>query len=257
MAEQHAFVAEHHAPRARDYVTSVNHSAGDDLDQIEALVRAAGGDGDRPQVLDLGCGGGHVSYRAAPHAAHVTAVDLTPAMLDEVRATAAARGLSNISVRQGAAERLPFADGSFDMVLCRFSAHHWHGFAAGLREAARVLTPGGQAVFADVVAPADPLLDTHLQAVELLRDVSHVRNYSVAEWTAALAGAGLALVHMTARTLQLDFPVWIARTRTPDAHAAAIRSLQGSTPEAVRRHFRIAADGSFRLDTATFVATRA
>ena len=47
----------------------------------------------------------------------------------------------------------------------------------------------GLAFFMDVVAPEERVLDTHLQAVEVLRDASHVRNYSVAEWLSALARA--------------------------------------------------------------------
>ena len=62
-------------------------------------------------------------------------------MLDAVAATAAERGLTNITVRQAAAEHLPFADAHFDIVLCRFTTHHWQDMEAGLREARRVLKP--------------------------------------------------------------------------------------------------------------------
>jgi hypothetical protein len=126
---------------------------------------------------------------------------------------------------------------------------------AGLREARRVLKPSGRAVFIDTIAPPHPLLDTHLNVVELLRDVSHVRNYSAAEWVAALSRAGFAITAMTPRRLRMEFAVWIARTRPPAAHVAAIRSVQQATPEAVRRHFAIDADGSFDLDTLTIEMT--
>ena len=245
---QHSFVAEHYAPRASAYVTSAVHAAGADLDQIEALVQGREG----ARVLDLGCGGGHVSYRVAPHVGEVVAVDLTSDMLAEVFRTASERGLSNIATRQAAAERLPFEDGAFDLVLCRFTAHHWHDVEAGLREARRVLKAGGLAVFVDVVAPADPLLDTHLQTLELLRDPSHVRNYTIAEWVAALARARFAPTGLTARRLRMEFDVWIARTRTSATHAAAILSLQAGASAAVRRHFAVGPDGSFDLDAVTF-----
>lgn len=246
------FAAAQYAPRARDYVTSAVHGAGADLDQIEALLRGRSG----ARVLDLGCGGGHVSYRAAPHVARVTACDPTGAMLEAVAAEAAVRGLSNIEVRQASAETLPFADACFDAVLARFTTHHWADMEAGLRSARRVSKPGGLAVFVDSVAPADPALDTHLQAVELLRDDSHVRNYGIAEWVAALSRAGFAVEGMTVRTLRMDFPIWISRTRAPVVRADAIRSLQGASPPAVRAHFAIGDDGSFDLDVATIV-TRA
>ena len=247
---QHAFAAEHYGSRASDYVASAVHSSGADLDQIEAELRGQ----NTARVLDLGCGGGHVSYRAAPHVAEVVACDVTASMLDAVAAAAAERGLSNITVQQAPAEMLPFPDASFDVVLCRFTAHHWHDLEAGLRQVRRVLKPGHRALFIDTVAPADRVLDTHLQAVELLRDASHVRNYSVAEWVSGLSRAGLAIAGITTRRLRMDFPVWIARTRASAEHAAAIRSLQGGASALVRDHFAIAADGGFDIDTATFEA---
>jgi SAM-dependent methyltransferase len=249
---QHAFVAGQYAPRAQDYVTSIVHSSGDDLDQIEAELRGCA----TARVLDLGCGGGHVSYRASPHVAEVVACDVTPAMLDVVARTAAERSLTNITVQQAAAERLPFDSARFDIVLSRFTTHHWQDMEAGLREARRVLKPGGRAIFIDVIAPADRVLDTHLQTVELLRDVSHVRDYAMVEWVAGLARSGFALVGVTTRRLRMDFPVWIARTRTLPKHAEAIRSLQLGAPDSVRAHFAIEADGSFDIDVATLV-TRA
>jgi ubiquinone/menaquinone biosynthesis C-methylase UbiE len=249
---QHTFVAEQYAPRAQDYVTSINHSTGDDLDQIEAELRGC----DTARVLDLGCGGGHVSYRAAPHVAEVVACDVTASMLEVVTKTAAERGLSNITVQQAAAEQLPFEDASFDVVLCRFTAHHWQNMEAGLREARRVLKRPGRAVFIDVIAPSDRVLDTHIQAVEVLRDPSHVRNYTMAEWVAALSRSGFSVERMNARKLRMDFPVWIARTRATLEHAGAIRSLQAGAPVIVRQYFAIAVDGGFDLDTMAIV-TRA
>lgn len=243
----HGVVAENYGPRADAYVSSAVHAGGADLDQIEQALRGRSD----ARVLDLGCGGGHVSYRAAPHVAEVVAVDLTPEMLEAVTRTAAERGLTNIATRQAAAERLPFEDGRFDVVLCRFTAHHWRDFEAGLREARRVLAPGGTAIFIDCIAPAAAVLDTHLQVVEVLRDPSHVRNYTAAEWMAALARAGFAVRSLTPRRLRMEFPVWTARTRTPDLHAQAIRSLQRSASAEVRNHFDITDDGSFLLDTLT------
>ena len=246
---QQEFVAAQYSSRADAYVHSLNHSTGEDLDEIERELQGCGS----AEVLDLGCGGGHASYRAAPHVARVVACDLTPSMLAAVAQQAKQRGLLNISVQQAAAERLPFPNEHFDVVLCRFTTHHWQDVEQGLREARRVLKKQGRAIFIDVTAPPDKVLDTHLQAWELLRDSSHVRDYSVAEWNAALLHAGFAVTKTTARRLRMSFPVWITRTRTSPAHADAIRSLQAGAPEAVRQYYSVAEDGSFDLDTATFV----
>jgi SAM-dependent methyltransferase len=245
MDSQHDCVQLHYGPRARDYLTSATHATGADLDQMAAFVARH----HPARVLDLGCGGGHVAYRVAALADEVVACDLTQDMLDVVRETAAARGLANIRTQRAAAERLPFADASFDLVLCRYSAHHWADLDAGLREARRVLRSGGHALFADSVAPPRPLLDSHLQALELLRDPSHVRNYSVAEWTAAVGRAGFRLIGVTPRRLAMEFASWVARTRTPAVRIEALRAVQRGAPGEVQRHFEIQPDASWMLDT--------
>ena len=117
-----------------------------------------------------------------------------------------------------------------------------------------MLAPGGLAVFVDTVALADAALDTHLQAVELLRDASHVRDRTVSEWAAALSRAGFALDGVTVRPLRMEFPAWIARAGASPLHAEAIRSLQDQAPSHVRERFAISPDGSFDLTAATFVA---
>jgi SAM-dependent methyltransferase len=231
-------------PRARAYVESAVHAQGADLEALKAVVGNI-----RPeQALDLGAGGGHVSYLMAPYADHVTAADLSADMLAAVAATAHDKGMENIRTVQAPAEHLPFADGSFDFLACRYSAHHWRDFAGGLREARRVLKHNSRAVFIDACSPGPALLDTHLQAVELLRDTSHVRDYAVPEWIAALAGARLALTMCRTWRLRMDFPVWTARMRTPAENIHAIRAIQATAAAQTRAHFAIEDDGSFLLD---------
>ncbi len=126
-----------------------------------------------------------------------------------------------------------------------------------MREARRVVRANGLAFFMDAVAPPDRAADTHLQAVELLRDPSHVRDYAVTEWLAMLGRAGFAVETVARRRLRMAFDTWTARTAVPPATAAAIRALQGGASSAVRAHFAIAPDGSFDLDTATMVGRAA
>jgi ubiquinone/menaquinone biosynthesis C-methylase UbiE len=241
----HRFVDAAYGERANDYLTSAVHAAGEDLDALESLVRSE----PAARMLDLGCGGGHVSYRLAPHVAEVTAVDVSEPMVELVARTARERGLAKVSTLRAPAEGLPFGAARFDLIVSRFSAHHWRDLDAGLREAARVLAPGGRVLLVDSIAPGGALLDSHLQTLELLRDATHVRNYTTAEWTAGLARAGLDVVAATTRRIRIDVTTWIARTRTSDLHAQAIRSFQKGSPEEVRRRFGYEADGSFLLDT--------
>ena len=250
---QQDLVAEQFGARADAYLASTVHAEGADLQAIAAM--AAGHP--KARVLDLGCGAGHVSFAVAPHVASVTAYDLSADMLNVVARAAAERGLANISTRQGVAESLPFADGTFDVVLSRYSAHHWHDFRRGLREAARVLKSGGRAAFVDVVAPDSAVLDTFLQAIELLRDTSHVRDYTRAEWEAAARAAGFGPGTATLRRVHLDFAAWVERMRTPTVHVEAIRALQAAVSDEARRHFAIRPDGGFAFDALMLELTRA
>ena len=104
--------------------------------------------------------------------------------------------------------------------------------------------------------PAPPLFDTHLQAVELLRDASHVRNHTLAQWAAALSSAGFAIERLRTSRLRMDFPIWTERMHTPDENARAIRSLQSAASAATKAHFEIEADGSFVLGV-MFVSVKA
>lgn len=231
-------------PRANAYVESAVHSGGEDLNALEAIARR-----EQPKrALDLGSGGGHVSYRLSPHAVSVTAVDLSHEMVATVADTARARGLTNIETRAAPAEKLPFEDGTFDFLACRFSAHHWRDLEGGLRQGRRVLKTGSTAVFIDVVSPGPAAFDTHLQAVELLRDPSHVRDYLTAEWESGLGRAGFLLRNTAVRRLRMDYLSWVERMRTNEDHRRAIRSIQQQASRETATHFEIERDGSFTLD---------
>jgi SAM-dependent methyltransferase len=248
-----ALVGSQFGSRAAAYLTSVPHAQGADLQALAALVDGQS----QARVLDLGCGAGHVSFHVAPGVREVVAYDLSSEMLGVVARAAAKRDIDNIVTRQGVAEHLPFDDNSFDYVFSRYSAHHWRDLDAGLRETARVLRRGGIAVFVDSVSPGRPLLDTHLQAVELLRDPSHVRSYSRAEWEAAIVRAGLRPGSVSAHHVRLDFATWVERMRTPRIQSEAIRALQAAMSETVTQYFDIGADGSFTLDVGMFQASKA
>lgn len=251
-AHHNDLVVEQYTPRSNAYLTSSVHASGEDL----ALMRALVGERADAIVLDMGCGGGHVAFTLAPQVGKVVAYDLSAAMLATVTEEAARRGIANIVTKQGAAEALPCPDASFDVVVTRYSAHHWHAFAAGLQQMFRALKPGGMAIFADVVSPGEALLDTWLQSVELLRDPSHVRNASLGEWNAALKQVGFVPTREVKSRLRLEFASWIGRMQPPQIHVDAIRSLQAYASPPVAEHFALEPDGSFTLDTAMIVAVK-
>ncbi len=105
-------------------------------------------------VVDVGCGAGIDSLIAArmvgPSGA-VVGVDMTPAMLDRARASAAHGGFANVRFHEGLAESLPVPDGWADVVISNGVLNLFPDKLAGLHEMARVLKPGGRLQIGDIL----------------------------------------------------------------------------------------------------------
>ena len=104
-------------------------------------------------VLDLGCGAGTDSLVAAVMVGpegRVTGIDMTPEMLAKARAAAEEMGARNVEFVEGEAERLPFADESFDVVVSNGVIDLIPDKEAVFAELSRVLRPGGRMQIADV-----------------------------------------------------------------------------------------------------------
>ena len=115
----------------------------------EALIEYS-----RPQlgmkVLDVACGTGEPAISLAGivgHEGHVTALDLSPDLLQIAEERARQRALSNFSIRQADAHHLPFPDQTFDLATCRFGVMFFNDPRQALAELRRVLKPGGRACF--------------------------------------------------------------------------------------------------------------
>jgi ubiquinone/menaquinone biosynthesis C-methylase UbiE len=247
-------VQEQFDPQAQAYLKSQVHAAGPDLDYAARLVAQALPSG--ATALDVGCGAGNLSFRLCRGVRRMVALDPSPTMLTTVSQQAAARGLDNVETRQGSAQALPFEAAAFDLVASRYSAHHWTRLEEALREMQRVTRAGGFLLLIDSLAPEDPLVDTHFQAIELLRDRSHVRNRSVSEWQARLGTAGFALLEQQQWPTRIEFASWVERMRTPPEHTLAIRALQSKAPLEVQRALAFESDGSFVVQTGLFWARR-
>jgi ubiquinone/menaquinone biosynthesis C-methylase UbiE len=101
-------------------------------------------------ILDVGCGTGALLLNLEsqlPKDVELAGVDPASAMLEVGRARL--RPGSRIRLEEAFAEQLPFTNETFDLVVSTVSFHHWSDQSAGLREAARVLRPGGRILLAD------------------------------------------------------------------------------------------------------------
>jgi SAM-dependent methyltransferase len=183
--------------RAEAYKNVPEQREGEDLDRI--VEWAAGAE----TALDVATGGGHVARRLREAGLRVVSADPAPGMQPDVICRA---------------EDLPFADGSFDVVVTRIAPHHFEDVAAAVAELARVS--------GDLVIVEDTLyVSEQVEQAEKLRDPTHVRSYSEAEWRAFLEGAGLDVEAVEQFLKHHPFDAWMARAGTPADDVERVREL--------------------------------
>src|SRR4030095_7615606 len=108
------------------------------------------GVGSENKVLDVACGAGGVALAAAQVARQVTGIDLTPAMITQAEAKQRSLELSNVNWQVGDVARLPFQPELFDVVLTRYSFHHFLDPSVVMNEMVRVCRRGGRVAVADL-----------------------------------------------------------------------------------------------------------
>jgi SAM-dependent methyltransferase len=226
---------------AQSYVTSLSHASGDDLRRLLQLAAPTGAE----RMLDVATGGGHTALAFAPLVATVTAVDLTPQMLEAAKTYAGERGATNVTFELADAERLPYADATFDIVAARIAPHHFADPQAFVRESARVLVSGGLFLLDDNMAPEDDELDAFMNRFEKWRDPSHVRAWKTSQWRAWMEVNGLRVV--AEDPLQLKpyvFAEWTERMHMQGSERDALEQWLLSAPQRCRDYFRIETAGS-------------
>ena len=121
---------------------------------------------DGARVLDVAAGPGTLAFLAADRGADVVALDFADAMVAALRQRAAREGVTAVEAVRGDGQALPFDDGTFDRAFSMFGLIFFPDPGAGLREAHRVLRPGGRMTVSSW-APLDgvPLLQTCFGAI--------------------------------------------------------------------------------------------
>ncbi len=203
------------------YAASIVHGEGDTLAVIVEFAQPS----ETERVLDIATGTGFAAFAVAPKVAHVTATDLTYEMLAKARELAAERGMSNVEFQVAAAEALPFASGSFDIVTCRIAPHHFQDVPAFLSESYRVLRPSGLFCMIDTVCPESERLIRWQNRVEKLRDTSHVWAYPPSEWRKMIGEAGFKIERETqSKNAEIQFSWWTRRETKSEELVKQIRS---------------------------------
>ena len=171
-------------------------------------------------VLDLGSGAGTdvliAARRVAPHGRAI-GLDMTQEMLALAHRNAAAAGVENVEFLEGYLEDIPLPDASVDVVISNCVINLAADKLVVLREANRVLRPGGRLAVSDVIA--DPGMDPETRA-------------DMAEWTGCIAGALTEDSYRAALSDAGFEQVEIIETHRVHAHAAAaiIRARTANRP---------------------------
>jgi SAM-dependent methyltransferase len=187
----------------------------------------------RGRLIDVACGPGVVTAALAPAAASIVAFDATEPMLAKARARCAKASLSNVAFKIGDAEALPFADAQFDGAVTRAALHHFAEPQRAIGEIFRVLRSGGVAVFADVISSEDADESRLHNAIERLRDPSHVRMLPASELDSAARRAGFGDLEVATWDMNRELEEWFSIVRDP-ARVEPIRTIVRALAESGR-----------------------
>jgi SAM-dependent methyltransferase len=204
------------------------------LDLLVDLARPTSHD----TVLDYASGAGIAGFAVAPEVRSVEAADELPDMLEEGRRLAEELGLVNVAFSLVDLYSLPYADGSFTLVVCRDAFHLLPEPAAALSELLRVTSAGGRLVVVDAVV--DEVTDKAFNDLARLRQPAHRRHYAIAEIEAFAAQAGLKVARreQLRRTVDLDY--WLQAAAVPLVKADLIRGRFKQLPVKVQASMDVA-----------------
>lgn len=216
--DHQANVQKEFSRQAEPMAAAAAFSASDVLGRITLAV----GTHPVPRLLDLACGPGIVTEAVAPLAQEIIGVDVTPKMIEMAEARVRKANFAHAKFQLAPAEQLPFADGHFNTIVTRLSFHHFVDLPLVLKELHRVLAPHGRLVVADIVSSADSAESKLHNALEILRDPTHIRMFPHAELLNHLRHSGFSIISETAWQQPRNFTEWASivadPTRTAPLH---------------------------------------
>lgn len=171
---------------------------------------------EKMNVLDAGCGPGIITEAIAPYVYKIVAYDLTLKMVEAARVRCESAGLYNVEYKTGMIESLPYQNEYFDRVVSRLVMHHLPEPIKGFKEMFRVLKKGGKLILADIISVEEPKNELLHNALEVLRDPSHVRMLPLSEIIEDLVSTGFEILFEDFWIKEREFSEWIAITNSPE-----------------------------------------
>ncbi len=172
-------------------------------------------------VLDIATGTGEFARAIAPHVANVTGLDATDAMIEQGRKFVDQHGIENIIFQQGIVQDIPFGDGTFDIVSCRYAFHHFADPKPVISEMVRVCRTGGHVIVVDIVVP-DESAGAEYNYYEWLCDPSHTRCLGFEEFRIYFRHFGMDVVSARTRDLEEELVEWMDFSLTDKEHRKEI-----------------------------------
>lgn len=191
---------------------------------LKRLVQLAGA-GPDDAVIDVACGPGNVALAFAKVCRESVGVDVTDKFLAMAKEEAARQGVRNVRFVQGDVNQLEFANGRFDIAVCRAAFHHFPEPGEVLAEMVRVVKPGGRLMVLDMVASEDPKKAAYHHEMETLCDPTHARALSKSQFNTLFKEAGLTVLLEKEGETAYPVDAWIEHGGPPQHDRQRIREL--------------------------------
>ncbi len=232
------------------YAKSSSHAGGTDLGLLVEQLAVK----QNEMAIDVATGTGFTAIAIAESARAVTGVDPNYKMIREAGKLAEAKGVKNLELVIGQAERLPVSTSSFHVATCRRAAHHFVNKPAFLSEVYRILAPGGRFGLVDMVPP-----DGHadeFNRLEIARDNSHVWAEEVPSWRLLAGEAGFEIAACRTEAERMTFEKWIYPVAPDGEDAAACRKMLREADDSFASAIGLDGDLSFSKGRMVLIARR-
>ena len=230
--------------QAKYYANSPTFSSGLSLDLLSKLLKGK----KFLKGLDIGTGSGFTAFEISKNCTSVDGIDISTGMLEEANRIKDERKIKNVNFKIGYAEDLDYEDKSFDLVACRTSAHHFKNIKKAINEIERVIKNDGSIYIIDTITSDQKILNSWHQKIELIRDRSHIKNYSLMEWKNYFEDSTLNLqeVHQTRVNMKLED--WMERSGTSKSDKDLLRNEYDKANDKIKNFFGIEKiDGDFKF----------